>query len=150
MTRVFRRGELQAAVLDVLARIEPANGYAVMQELADRVGQSWQPSPGAVYPALIGLHDAGLVAVSERDGTREYKLSAAGRRAATKVTGTLDAVSTRARDIPRASTIAAIVDDFAARLPNRQRLLTAEQEAAIIAELDRVRRRVSELLQEDK
>jgi len=149
VTRVFRRGELQAAVLDALAQIEPANGYAVMQELADRVGESWQPSPGAVYPALIGLHDAGLVAVSERDGSREYRLSASGRRAATKVTGTLEAVGTRARAIPRTATIAAIVDDFAARIPNRGRLLTAEQEAAIIAELDRTRRRIRELVQED-
>ena len=149
MTRVFRRGELQAAVLDALAQIEPANGYAVMQEVAGRIGDSWQPSPGAVYPALIGLHDAGLVAVSERDGSREYRLSAAGRRAATKVTGTLEAVGTRARAIPRTATIAAIVDDFAARIPNRQRLLTAEQEAAVIAALDNARRRISELVQEE-
>ena len=149
MTRVFRRGELQAAVLDALAQIEPANGYAVMQELSDRVGDTWQPSPGAVYPALIGLHDAGLVAVTERDGTREYKLSAAGRRAASKVTGTLEAVGTRARSIPRTATVAAVVDDFAARVPSRHRLLTAEQEATIIAELDTVRRRIRELLQED-
>jgi len=149
VTRVFRRGELQAAVLDALAQIEPANGYAVMQELADRVGESWRPSPGAVYPALIGLHDAGLVAVNERDGNREFRLSAAGRRAASKVTGTLDAVGTRARAIPRTATVAAVVDDFAARIPNRHRLLTAEQEAAIIAELDHVRRRIRELLQEE-
>ena len=104
MTRVFRRGELQAAVLDALAQIEPANGYAVMQELSDRVGESWQPSPGAVYPALIGLHDAGLVAVTERDGTREYKLSAAGRRAASKVTGTLEAVRSGTAAISTART----------------------------------------------
>ena len=149
MTRVFKRGELQAAVLDALAQIEPANGYAVMQEVADRVGESWQPSPGAVYPALIGLHDAGLVAVSEREGTREFRLSAAGRRAATKVSGTLEAVGTRARAIPRTATVAALVDNFAARLPNRQRLLTAPQEAAIIAELDLVRRHISELLKEE-
>jgi DNA-binding PadR family transcriptional regulator len=149
VTRVFRRGELQAAVLDALAQIEPANGYAVMQELSDRVGETWQPSPGAVYPALIGLHDAGLIAVAESDGAREYRLSAAGRRAASKVAGTLEAVGTRARAIPRTATIAAVVDDFAARIPNRHRLLTAGQEAAIVAELDRARRRVSELLQED-
>ena len=149
MTRVFKRGELQAAVLDALAQIEPANGYAVMQELADRVGQSWQPSPGAVYPALIGLHDAGLVSVTEQDGTREYRLSAAGRRAASKVTGTLEAVGTRAREIPRTATVAAIVDDFAARMPNRHRLLTAPQEASIIAELDLARRHISELLKGD-
>lgn len=149
MTRVFRRGELQAAVLDALAQIEPANGYAVMQEVADRVGETWQPSPGAVYPALIGLHDAGLIAVAEREGAREYRLSAAGRRAASEVSGTLEAVGTRARAIPRTATIAAVVDDFAARIQNRHRLLTAGQEAAIIAELDRARRRISELLQED-
>ncbi len=150
MTRVFRRGELQAAVLDALAQIEPANGYAIMQALAERIGDTWQPSPGAVYPALIGLHDAGLVAAAENGGTREYRLSSAGRRAATKAKGTLDGVATRARDIPRTRSLGAVVDDFAARLPSRQRLLTPSEESEVVSELDRARRRINDLLQEEK
>ena len=150
MTRLFRRGELQAAVLDALAQIGPANGYTIMQALSERVGGRWRASPGAVYPALIGLQDAGLVDFTERDGSREYMLSDAGTRAARQASGTLDDVALRARGLPRTSTLGAVVDEFAARLPKRQQLLTAEQEAAITADLDQVRRRITETLDRRK
>jgi DNA-binding PadR family transcriptional regulator len=150
MTRLFRRGELQAAVLDALAQVGPANGYTVMQALSERVGERWQPSPGAVYPALIGLQGAGLVTATERDGSREYALSEAGRRAARKASGTLDDVAVRARGLPRTSTLGSVVDEFTARLPRRQQLLTAEQEATIITDLDNLRRRIIEVLDRGK
>ena len=57
MSRLFARGELKLALLHVAAELGPANGYAIMQGLGDRVGGSWQPSPGAIYPALLALED---------------------------------------------------------------------------------------------
>jgi DNA-binding PadR family transcriptional regulator len=148
MTRLFRRGELQAAVLDVLALVGPANGYTIMQELGSRVGDQWQPSPGAVYPALLGLHDAGLIVVTEHDGSRDYALSAAGQRAAKKAAGIIEDVANRARLRPRTVTVGAVLDEFAAGFPHRHQTVSPLQQAHVLAELEAVRERLDNLLEE--
>jgi DNA-binding PadR family transcriptional regulator len=73
-----RRGDVRAAALLLLAE-EPRNGYQVMQEIEQRSGGVWRPSPGSVYPALAQLEDEGLVRVEERDGRRAYSLTDTGR-----------------------------------------------------------------------
>ena len=70
MSRLFGRGELQAALLDAIGALGPSHGYAIMQTLAERVGNGWRPSPGAIYPALLGLEDAGLIEGRDGDGSR--------------------------------------------------------------------------------
>jgi DNA-binding PadR family transcriptional regulator len=73
-----RRGDVRAAALLLLAE-EPRNGYQVMQEIEQRSGGVWRPSPGSVYPALAQLEDEGLVRVEEHDGRRTYSLTDEGR-----------------------------------------------------------------------
>jgi DNA-binding PadR family transcriptional regulator len=73
-----RRGDVRAAALLLLAE-EPRNGYQLMQEIEQRSGGVWRPSPGSVYPALAQLEDEGLVRLEERDGRRTYVLTDAGR-----------------------------------------------------------------------
>jgi DNA-binding PadR family transcriptional regulator len=73
-----RRGDVRAAALLLLAE-EPRNGYQIMQEIEQRSGGVWRPSPGSVYPALAQLEDEGLVRLEERDGRRAYVLTDAGR-----------------------------------------------------------------------
>jgi DNA-binding PadR family transcriptional regulator len=50
-----------------------------MQEIEQRSGGLWRPSPGSVYPALAQLEDEGFVRVEEREGRRTYALTDAGR-----------------------------------------------------------------------
>jgi DNA-binding PadR family transcriptional regulator len=73
-----RRGDVRAAALLLLAE-EPRNGYQIMQEIEQRSGGVWRPSPGSVYPALAQLEDEGLVRLEERDGRRTYVLTDSGR-----------------------------------------------------------------------
>jgi DNA-binding PadR family transcriptional regulator len=73
-----RRGDVRAAVLDVLA-VEPMNGYQVIQQIAQRSGGAWKPSPGSVYPTIQQLEDEGLVEGTSTDGRRLLQLTDAGR-----------------------------------------------------------------------
>jgi DNA-binding PadR family transcriptional regulator len=73
-----RRGDVRAAALLLLAE-EPRNGYQIMQEIEQRSGGVWRPSPGSVYPALAQLEDEGLVRLEEGDGRRTYVLTEGGR-----------------------------------------------------------------------
>ncbi|MDX6665874.1 MAG: hypothetical protein QOG68_2080 [Solirubrobacteraceae bacterium] len=74
-----RRGDVRAAILALLAE-EPRNGYQVIQELAERTGGVWRPSPGAVYPSLAVLEDEGLIRAQETDGKRLFALTDEGRK----------------------------------------------------------------------
>lgn len=79
--RRARRGDVRNAILHLLRR-EPMNGYQLMQEIAQSSGGAWQPSSGAVYPALSLLEDEGLVEQLDLDGRKAYQLTDAGRQAA--------------------------------------------------------------------
>ena len=73
-----RRGDVRAAVL-LLLEEEPRNGYQLMQELEERSGGVWRPSPGSIYPALSQLEDEGLVRSDESAGRRAFQLTDDGR-----------------------------------------------------------------------
>ena len=73
-----RKGNVRAAILALLAE-EPRNGYQIIQEIEERSGGGWKPSPGAVYPALQQLADEGLVRGEEGGGRRVFHLTDEGR-----------------------------------------------------------------------
>jgi DNA-binding PadR family transcriptional regulator len=120
MTRLFARGELKLALLHVAADVGPTNGYSIMQGLADRVGGSWQPSPGAIYPALLALEDAGLLAGHDEGATRRYEITAAGRQTIAAEPNVIREVAGRARRAPAPPvTVGAVLDRLAASAPRR-------------------------------
>jgi DNA-binding PadR family transcriptional regulator len=77
-----RRGDVRAAILDVLAATEgqeqPLNGYQVIQQIADRTAGVWKPSPGSVYPTIQQLEDEDLVTTAEVGGRKVLRLTEAG------------------------------------------------------------------------
>ena len=73
-----RRGDVRAAILAVLAE-QPMNGYQIIQEVAERSGGVWKPSPGSIYPTLQQLEDEGLVRAESDGGRRAYALTEEGR-----------------------------------------------------------------------
>jgi DNA-binding PadR family transcriptional regulator len=75
----MRRGNVRAAIL-LLLEDTPRNGYQLMQELEERSGGAWRPSPGSMYPALQLLADEGLIRGETRDGGTVYELTDAGRK----------------------------------------------------------------------
>jgi DNA-binding PadR family transcriptional regulator len=74
------RGDIRAAILALLAE-QPMYGYQIIQEVTDRSGGVWTPSPGSVYPTLQALEDEGLVTVDTSEGKKVFSLTDAGRAA---------------------------------------------------------------------
>ena len=75
-----RRGDVRAAILDLLAEGQPWNGYQIIQEIGARTQGVWRPSAGSVYPALQQLEDEALIrAEAGEDRRRMYSLSEEGR-----------------------------------------------------------------------
>ncbi|MCW2759764.1 MAG: transcriptional regulator, PadR family [Nocardioidaceae bacterium] len=81
-----RRGDVRAAILDVLATAgapegqgDGLNGYQVIQHIGEKTDGVWKPSPGSVYPTIQQLEDEGLVATDESGGRKVLRLTEAGR-----------------------------------------------------------------------
>ncbi|MBW0090411.1 PadR family transcriptional regulator, partial [Pseudonocardia sp. KRD-188] len=85
------RGDIRAAVLALLAE-QPRHGYEIIQEIAERSGGAWRPSPGSVYPTISQLEDEGLALVEKTDGRRVVSLTEAGTAWVAEHRAELDAV----------------------------------------------------------
>ncbi len=91
-----RRGDVRLAILSALAdaagRGEPINGYQVIQQIADRSGGSWRPSPGSVYPTIQQLADEGMVETDDERGRKTLRLTTQGEAYVAQRADELDAV----------------------------------------------------------
>jgi DNA-binding PadR family transcriptional regulator len=92
-----RKGDVRAAILDLLDEGGQWNGYQLIQEIAGRTSGVWRPSAGSVYPALQQLEDEGLIAPEGEGRRRMYTLTDAGRAYAAEhadeLRGSWDAVA---------------------------------------------------------
>ncbi|WP_336322489.1 PadR family transcriptional regulator [Streptomyces lavendofoliae] len=79
-----RRGDVRASILALL-KDRPMHGYEMIQEIAERSGGAWRPSPGSVYPTLQLLEDEGLITSRSEGGKKLFTLTDAGRTAAETV-----------------------------------------------------------------
>ena len=74
-----KTGNLRLSVLALLNE-GPRNGYQMIQDISERSGGLWQPSPGSMYPALSQLEDEGLIVTQPQDGKKAYGLTEAGQQ----------------------------------------------------------------------
>jgi len=72
------RGDVRVAILALLSE-QPMHGYQIIQQIEERSGGAWKPSPGSVYPTLQLLTDEGVIEVEEAGGRKTYSLTEAGR-----------------------------------------------------------------------
>ncbi|MFV0452056.1 MAG: PadR family transcriptional regulator [Propioniciclava sp.] len=90
-----RKGDVRRAILCLLAE-QPMNGYEIITTFAQRSEGLWQPSPGAVYPALAQLQDQQLITEAASHDQRGFRLTAAGREAARGLDAPWETVTRRA------------------------------------------------------
>ncbi|SEJ47852.1 Transcriptional regulator PadR-like family protein [Variovorax sp. OK605] len=78
--RVFGHGGLRFVLLQLIAD-KPAHGYELIKAIEDRLGGSYAPSPGVVYPTLTLLEELGYLSVETADGggRKRYSITASGQ-----------------------------------------------------------------------
>ncbi|HLC47699.1 MAG TPA: PadR family transcriptional regulator [Candidatus Norongarragalinales archaeon] len=72
------RGMLSFLVLFLLSK-KMMHGQELAEEIGKRKGS--RPSPGTIYPALKGMHEAGLIKEKKEGKTIYYSLTLDGKRA---------------------------------------------------------------------
>lgn len=77
--RVFGHGGLRYVLLQLIAD-KPSHGYELIKAIEERLGGSYSPSPGIVYPTLTLLEELGCVSVDAADGggRKRYSITPAG------------------------------------------------------------------------
>lgn len=76
--RPFDYGELRLLALAMI-HDEPRHGYELIKTIEDRMGGSYSPSPGVIYPTLSWLEDMGYASVeAEQGGRKRYRVTAEG------------------------------------------------------------------------
>jgi len=77
--RIFGHGGLRLVLLQLIAD-KPRHGYELIKEIGDRLGGSYSPSPGVIYPTLTLLEEMGYTTMAENGGGRKlYSITDAGQ-----------------------------------------------------------------------
>lgn len=93
--RPFDHGELRLLALSMIAG-EPRHGYELMKGIEERLGGTYSPSPGVIYPTLSWLEDMGFVALDTAEaGRKRYRISAEGEAFLTANRPALEALEAR-------------------------------------------------------
>jgi DNA-binding PadR family transcriptional regulator len=138
------RGDVRSAVLHLLAE-KPMHGYQIIQEIAERSGGAWKPSPGSVYPTLQLLADEGLISAAESNGRKTYSLTEEGRIVAEAQTET-PWDSKGAKDKGRASALPKAGVDLAHATAQVGRSGTPQQIEEAVAVLEEAKRKIYSIL----
>lgn len=79
--RLFESGDLKVLILHLLSQQEPRHGYEIIKAIAQLAGEDYSPSPGAIYPTLTFLEEAGAIAAADpQDARKRYVITEEGRR----------------------------------------------------------------------
>ena len=147
-----RKGDVRAAILDLLAEGGQWNGYQLIQEIAGRTSGVWRPSAGSVYPALQQLEDEGLIAPEGEGRRRMYALTDEGRtyaeEHADELNGAWDAAAGMTDD--EAMELGDLIRQVMVAVMEVRRAGSPEQLAQARAVLAQTRRSMYRILAEDE
>lgn len=144
-----KRGDVRAAILVLLAD-RAMHGYEMIQEISDRSGGLWRPSPGSVYPTLQLLVDEGLIVGTESEGSKRlFELTDEGRAAAEKVeTPPWDEIAEGWKQAPGQVNLHGAVTQLMGAVAQSAYAATEEQQARIVDIVNNARREVYNILGE--
>ncbi len=143
--RGARRGDVRAAVLALLLE-QPMHGYELIQQIEQRSGGVWRPSPGSIYPTLQLLADEGLVSGDESGGRRLFTLTDAGREEAQRHEGRSPFTRERDASFEVAHRFRAELGQLGMAVWQVAQVGTEAQQAEILDVLAEARRRAYQLL----
>jgi DNA-binding PadR family transcriptional regulator len=78
--RMFGHGDLKLLLL-ALIEPQPRHGYELIRAIEDLCGGTYTPSPGAIYPTLTFLEEAGYTTIHQADegAKKQYAITDEGR-----------------------------------------------------------------------
>src|SRR6202453_338873 len=92
--RFFGAGDLRYVILQLIAE-KPSHGYEIIKSIQERLGGTYAPSPGVVYPMLTMLEEMGHATVVTDGARKLYTITEEGSKALSENKAVVDAIYAR-------------------------------------------------------
>jgi DNA-binding PadR family transcriptional regulator len=149
-TRLFGAGDLRYVILQLIAE-KPSHGYEIIKSIQERLGGTYAPSPGVVYPMLTMLEEMGHATVVT-DGSRKlYTITEEGSKSLAENKAQVDALFARMNQVrgehggERAQQIERAIANFRMALRMKNGPLTTEQIHAITDIIDAAAKQIERI-----
>jgi len=139
--RFFGAGNLRYVILQQIAE-KPSHGYEIIKSIQERLGGTYAPSPGVVYPMLTMLEEMGHATVVSEGVRKLYTITEEGSKSLAENKAMVDAIFAKmdhARSehgSDRSPQIERAVENFRMALRMKKGPLTTEQIHAITDIID--------------
>jgi DNA-binding PadR family transcriptional regulator len=139
--RFFGAGDLRYVILQLISE-KPSHGYEIIKSIQERLGGTYAPSPGVVYPMLTMLEEMGHATVVTDGARKLYTITEEGSKALAENKAQVDALFARMDQVrgeqggDRAQQIERAVANFRMALRMKNGPLTTEQIHAITDIID--------------
>jgi DNA-binding PadR family transcriptional regulator len=144
---MFGAGDLRYVILQLISE-KPSHGYEIIKSIEERLGGTYAPSPGVVYPMLTMLEEMGY-ATASTEGTRKlYSITEEGTKALAENKAVVDALFARMDSIrsqnasQRPQQIERAVENFRMALRMKLGSLTTEQIHAVTDIIDEAAKKI--------
>jgi DNA-binding PadR family transcriptional regulator len=139
--RMFAGQDLRYVILQQISE-KPSHGYEIIKSIQERLGGTYAPSPGVVYPMLTMLEEMGFATVVSEGARKLYTITEEGSKSLAENKAMVDAIyarmdrtrsehgSNRSPEIERA------IENFRMALRMKKGPLTTEQTHAITDIID--------------
>src|ERR1043166_9385675 len=142
--RVFDHGDLGFVILQLIAE-SPKHGYEIIKAIEEKLGGSYSPSPGVIYPTLTLLEELGYTVLNTSEESRKlYSITQQGSAYLDENRPLVDAIFLRIAEVhsahgdgPAPQIVRAMENlRLALRLRLARGPLTEEQNRAVAAAID--------------
>ncbi|MBS1798579.1 MAG: PadR family transcriptional regulator [Acidobacteria bacterium] len=139
--RMFGSGDLRYVILQLISE-KPSHGYEIIKSIQERLGGTYAPSPGVVYPMLTMLEEMGHIAGSAEGSRKQYTITEEGAKALAENKTMVDALFSRIENLrqeyarQRPQQIERAVENLRMALRMKMGSLTTEQINAVTDIID--------------
>jgi len=139
--RMFGSGDLRYVILQLISE-KPSHGYEIIKSIQERLGGTYAPSPGVVYPMLTMLEEMGHIAGASEGSRKQYTITEDGTKALAENKAVVDALFSRIENLrqeyarQRPQQIERAVENLRMALRMKMGSLTTEQIHAVTDIID--------------
>lgn len=91
---MFGSGDLRYVILQLISE-KPSHGYELIKSIQERLGGTYAPSPGVVYPMLTMLEEIGHITGTAEGARKQYSITEEGAKALAENKEMVDALFAR-------------------------------------------------------
>ena len=139
--RFFGAGDLRYVILQLISE-KPSHGYEIIKSVQERLGGTYAPSPGVVYPMLTMLEEMGHATVVTDGARKLYTITEEGSKSLAENKALIDGLFSRMDQVrgeqggERSQEIQRAIANFRMALQMKKGPLTTEQIHAITDIID--------------